>query len=95
MRDEILQSASGVWREFGGAAASGLRIVIILVAAWVAIGDARRCISALQVRVANRLDDPEAVRRAETLGRVFQHLASVVITVVAAMRCRRRLRGGP
>ena len=37
---EFLHSARDIWREIGGAAASGLRIVVILVAAWV--GDQRR-----------------------------------------------------
>lgn len=85
MRDEVLLSATTAWREFGGVAASGLRIVLIVVAAWVAIGIAQRSIRLLRVRIATRFDDPEAVRRAETLGRVFRYLASVVITVIAAM----------
>ena len=37
------------------------------------------------MRVATRFGDPEAVRRAETLGRVFRYLASVAITAVATM----------
>ena len=39
----------------------------------------------MRVRIATRLDDREAVKRAETLGRVFRYLAAVVITLVAVM----------
>ena len=83
--DEFLQSAASAWREFGGVASSGMRIVLILVAAWVAASVAQRAIRMLRIRVATRFDDPEAVRRAETLGRVFRYLATVVITVIATM----------
>ena len=82
--DQFL-SARDIWHEIGGPAASGLRIVAILVAGWVAINVAERSIRLLRTRIATRFDDPEAVRRAETLGRVFRYLSSVVITVVATM----------
>jgi len=85
VRDDIVRSAADLWQGFGGVAASGLRIVLILLAAWLAMSIARRSIRALRLRIATRFDDPEAVRRAETLGRVFRYLASVVIAIIAAM----------
>jgi small conductance mechanosensitive channel len=85
MRDNFWQASAALWQQFGGVAASGLRIVAILVAAWIAIALAQRSIRALRVRIATRFDDREAVQRAETLGRVFRYLASVVITVVATI----------
>jgi moderate conductance mechanosensitive channel len=85
MMNESLQSAKDLWLELGGPVAASLRIVGILIAAWVAITVAQRGIRLLRIRVASRFDDPEAVRRAETLGRVFRYLSSVAITVVAAM----------
>lgn len=85
MRDEYLQQALLVWREFGGVAASGARIVAIVLAAWFAIAIAQRGIRALRVRISTRIDDSESVKRAATLGRVFRYLAAVVITLVAGM----------
>lgn len=85
MRDDFLQATAGAWYGFGGIAASGLRVALILVGAWIALSLSQRGIRMLRVRVATRFDDAEAVRRAETLGRVFRYLTSVVISVVAAM----------
>jgi small conductance mechanosensitive channel len=64
---------------------SGLRIIGILVGAWVLISVAQRAIRALRMRIASRLDDREAVKRAETLGRVFRYLAAVVVSLLAGM----------
>jgi small conductance mechanosensitive channel len=81
----FLEAVRSGWHDIGGPAAAGLRSVLILATAWVALNVAQRSIRLLRTRVATRFDDPEAVRRAETLGRVFRYLASVVISVVAAM----------
>jgi moderate conductance mechanosensitive channel len=69
----------------GGVTAATLRILGILIGAWVLIGVAQRAIRAMRVRIASRLDDREAVQRAETLGRVFRYLAAVVVSLVAGM----------
>ena len=69
----------------GGVATSGARIIGILVLAWVAIGMAQRAIRGLRLRIASRMDDHEAVRRAETLGRASRYLVAVVISLVAGM----------
>jgi moderate conductance mechanosensitive channel len=85
MTTDFLPLTTAAWHEFGGVASSTLRIVGILVAAWIAIAVSQRSIRALRVRVSTRFDDREAVKRAETLGRVFRYLASVIITLVAGM----------
>jgi small conductance mechanosensitive channel len=69
----------------GGLAGTAMRIVAILVAAWLAIAVAQRAIRGLRIRIASRLGDRESVQRAETLGRVFRYLAAVVISLVAGM----------
>jgi small conductance mechanosensitive channel len=69
----------------GGVAVSGLRICVILVAAWLAIAAAQRAIRGLRIRIASRLGDREAVQRAETLGRVFRYLAAVIVSLIAGM----------
>jgi len=62
-----------------------LRIVLIAVVAWIALGVIRRLIRLFRERFARGMDDPEQAKRAETLGRVFRYIASVVIAVVAAI----------
>ena len=84
-QDNFLQSIIDAWQSLGGAAASSARIIGILLAAWVAIAVAQRSIRLLRARIASRLDDREALKRAETLGRVFRYMAAVVITLVAGM----------
>jgi small conductance mechanosensitive channel len=64
---------------------SCLHIAGILVGARVLISIAQRAIRALRMRIASRLDDREAVQRAETLGRVFRYLAALVVSLLAGM----------
>jgi small conductance mechanosensitive channel len=81
----FLRDASDLWAGLGGAATTGLRIVVILVAAWILIGVLQRAIRAFRIRIASRLDDREAVKRAETLGRVFRYIVAVVVSLIAGM----------
>jgi len=60
-----------------------LRIVLIAVAAWIALGVTQRLIRLFRERIASRMDDREQVKRAETLGRVFRYIAAVIIVVIA------------
>jgi small-conductance mechanosensitive channel len=85
MTEQLLQTMAA-WRDaLGGAAASGLRIVLIMVAAWVAIAILQRAIRSFRIRLASRMEDREAVKQAETLGRAFRYLVAVVISLVAGM----------
>ena len=79
--DTLAQAFGGA----GGWLVTGLRIVAIMVVAWIAIGVLQRLIRRFRVRIAARLDDPEAVKRAETLGRVFRYLVSVLVSLVAGV----------
>ncbi len=85
MTGDFFPTASAAWQQFGGVATSLLRFAGILVAAFTAVAISQCGIRALRVRVSTRFDDRESVKRAETLGRVFRYLASVVISLVAAM----------
>lgn len=64
---------------------AGLRIIGILVGAWLLIEVTQRAIRGLRIRIASRLGDREAVQRAETLGRVFRYLATVIISLLAGI----------
>ena len=85
MQGNFIDWTIGAWQGLGGVAASGARIVGIVLAAWIAIAIAQRSIRALRIRISTRFDDHEARKRAETLGRVFRYIAAVVISLVAGM----------
>jgi moderate conductance mechanosensitive channel len=79
------RSLAQEWSTLGGVAVSALRIVAILLVAWLAIIASQRGIRLLRLRISARLDDNEAIKRAETLGRVFRYIAAVVISALAGM----------
>lgn len=85
MSEDTLLFMNNGFGHLGLAAATGLRIVIILVAAWVLVAVLQRGIRTLRIRIANRMDDRESVKRAETLGRVFRYLVAVIVSLVAGM----------
>ena len=62
-----------------------VRIALILIVAWIAIGVLQRAIRLFRQRIAARLDDREAIKRAETLGRVFRYVVAVVVSLIAGM----------
>jgi small conductance mechanosensitive channel len=70
---------------WSSATQTGVRIAVIVLVAWIAIGVLQRAIRLFRQRIAARLDDREAVKRAETLGRVFRYTVAVVVTLVAGM----------
>jgi small conductance mechanosensitive channel len=69
----------------GATAVLGLRIVGILLAAWIAIAVAQRLIRLFRERLTSRMADGEQVKRAQTLGRVFRYIVGVVISLIAGM----------
>lgn len=85
MQPEFIRSTIAAWEGLGGVAASGARILVIVLLAWLAVAIAQRGIRVLRVRISTRLDDGEAIKRAETLGRVFRYLVAVVVTLIAGM----------
>jgi moderate conductance mechanosensitive channel len=64
---------------------TGLRIVAIVLAAWLSIVLLQRGIRAVRERVAARLGDRDAVLRAATLGRVLRYTVAVVVSLLAGM----------
>lgn len=85
MNERLVDTAIAWWASLGGAATTALRIVLIVIAAWLLIGVLQRAIRGMRQRIASRLDDREAAKRAETLGRVFRYLVAVVVSLVASM----------
>ncbi len=59
------------------------KILLILVLALVVLSVAHRFIRSFHDYVQRRSDDPGQAQRAETLGRTFRHITTVVILIVA------------
>jgi small-conductance mechanosensitive channel len=60
-----------------------VRILVILIVAVVVMRVLQHLIRVFRERITRDMDDPEQVKRAQTLGRVFRYLAAVVVTVIA------------
>jgi small conductance mechanosensitive channel len=83
--DRGLALLQQTWAAMGPATVTLLRVTVIVVVAWVLVAVLQRAIRAFRIRIAARLDDREAAKRAETLGRVFRYLVAVVVTLIAGM----------
>jgi len=62
-----------------------LRICVIIVAAWLVRRILHKAVGGLRNRLTKDMDDREACKRAETLGRVIHYLISVVVVLIATM----------
>jgi len=62
-----------------------LRIIVILILAWLLMGISRKLIRMFRNYMNSRADSAEEIRRIETLARVFRHTTIVVISLVAGM----------
>jgi len=72
----------GPW---AGTAVAALRITLIAVIAWILAVVLKRMIRIFRTRIASRLTDGEQVKRAETIGRVFRYIVSVVLSLIAGV----------
>lgn len=82
MNETLLEAATRIWTSLGVLAVSGARIIGILLVAWLALAVARRALRVLRTRIAVRLEDAEAIKRADTLSRVFRYITTVVISLI-------------
>ena len=57
----------------------------IAIVAWILAAVINRAIRLFRERLAEHLDEPEQIRRAQTIGRVLRYLASVVVTLIASV----------
>lgn len=80
-----LKTLNQQWASLGGVAGSTLRILIILLAAWIITRIVRRAILAFRERITSRFDDRESIKRAETLTQVFRYVAAVVVWLISGM----------
>lgn len=85
MRDDLIRFLEGWSAESGSVGLTLLRIFLILLAAWLAVHASGRAVRVLRTGIAPRLDDAEAVKRAETLARVMRYLITVAVWLIAGM----------
>lgn len=85
MNEAFIDIATRWWNSLGGAAVSLTRIVLIVLVAWLLVMVLQRVVGTLRERIASRMDDREAAKRAQTLDRVFRYLIVVVVSLVAGM----------
>lgn len=64
---------------------NGLKILLILAIAWVILRLIRKMIAAFKRFALKRADDPESVRRVETLSRVIRYIATVLLVIAVVM----------
>jgi small conductance mechanosensitive channel len=82
---EFLQNSLNLGGGLAGPAGNLLRIVAILVGAWLVRAVVRRALSTMHRRVTERMEDPEAAKRTQTLTRVFRYIANVVIGLITVI----------
>lgn len=64
---------------------TGLKILLVLIAAWVIMRLIRRMIVVFKRFALKRADDAESVRRVETLSRVIRYVATVILIIAVVM----------
>lgn len=64
---------------------TGLKILLVLIVAWVLLRLIRRMITVFKRFALKRADDPESVRRVETLSRVIRYVATVILIIAVVM----------
>lgn len=62
-----------------------LRVIVILLLAWLLMQVSRKLIRMFRNYMNTRTDSAEETRRIETLARVFRYISTVVISLVAGM----------
>lgn len=85
MHENLLETITRVWHGLGAMAVSGLRIVGIVLIAWLVLRITYRALRVMHQRIGLRLDDAEAIKRAVTLGRVLRYTTTVVISLIASV----------
>ncbi len=64
---------------------ASLNVFLIVILAFIARSFVRRLLGAVHQRLVKRTSDLEETKRIDTLDRIFNHIASAVITILAIM----------
>jgi small-conductance mechanosensitive channel len=84
MNTPFLDAISSIsTREWLAYAQSAMRVLLILIVAWIVMWIGSRAIRAMRIRIQRRADSDDRAKRIETLGRVFRYVLAVVVSVIA------------
>lgn len=78
----IAAFGSSFWSDLG---ASGARVTMIVVAAWVLLHVVRRVLALAKDQLKRGISDPELLKRRETIGAVLGYFATVLISVLTVL----------
>ncbi|GAA6143144.1 mechanosensitive ion channel family protein [Hydrogenophaga sp. 5NK40-0174] len=84
-KEDLISQFTAWWSELDAVAIHATRIVGIIIVSWILVIVLNRVIRGVRERIAARVDDREFGKRAETLGRVFRYIVSVVVSLIAIM----------
>ncbi|ACT52002.1 mechanosensitive ion channel family protein [Methylovorus glucosotrophus] len=86
MEHYLIQLGIEDFQKFWEIAKVFLKIVLILAIAWLAMRVINRMLLALKTHLLTHAqDNPEEIKRVQTLGRVFRYIATVLISVITIM----------
>lgn len=85
MQEQFAQLFDGWLAGSGVFMVSLLRVLAIALAAWVALRLLGRVSALLREGISVRIDDPESIKRAETLSRVLRYVVTVAVYGTAGM----------
>jgi small conductance mechanosensitive channel len=82
---EYLKTLQPYLDEWHGLIVTALHVVIILGLTWLALRLSRKMLERLRLHMQQDLDDPERIKRLNTLERVFRYVVTVIITLIGTM----------
>lgn len=85
MPTDYLSTAVGYLGEWRALVVTALHVLLILGLSWLVLCVARKAVARLRRHMQHDVDDPERIKRLNTLGQVFRYIILVVVTLVAAM----------
>jgi len=77
-----IETYLGEWRVL---TVTALHVLLILGLAWLALCVSRKAVGRLRKHMEEGVDDPEQIKRINTLEQVFRYIVVVIITLVTAM----------
>lgn len=85
MPTDYLNTAIGYLGEWRELVVTALHVLLILGLSWLVLCGARKAVARLRRHMQHDVDDPERIKRLNTLEQVFRYIILVVVTLVTAM----------
>jgi hypothetical protein len=82
---KLLQELAAKLQQFDATAGADVRIVLIILTAWISATFLQRAIHYVCFHVTRRFDSPNAAKRGEILARVLLYVITLVIALLAGI----------